>query len=89
MLGNGEKRPTSGPVHALERGSGGESCADEPQSRACCEMGMSIAEMLRAYLATADSPSAGRDLHVGSFRAGVLQPISHVGDMVPVITGSR
>jgi pyruvate dehydrogenase E1 component alpha subunit/2-oxoisovalerate dehydrogenase E1 component alpha subunit len=54
---------------------------------ACCEMGMSIADMLRAYLATADSPSRGRDLHVGSFSQGVLQPISHVGDMVPVIAG--
>jgi len=50
-------------------------------------MGMPIADMLRAYLATADSPSAGRDLHVGSFSHGVLQPISHVGDMVPVIAG--
>jgi len=50
-------------------------------------MGMPIADMLRAYLATADSPSAGRDLHVGSFPHGVLQPISHVGDMVPVIAG--
>src|SRR5207253_10460680 len=63
---------------------------DAPMSRnagACCEMGMPIADMLRAYLATADSPSAGRDLHVGSFRHGVLQPISHVGDMVPVIAG--
>jgi pyruvate dehydrogenase E1 component alpha subunit/2-oxoisovalerate dehydrogenase E1 component alpha subunit len=54
---------------------------------ACCEMGMSIADMLRAYLATDDSPSRGRDLHVGSFALGVLQPISHVGDMVPVIAG--
>jgi pyruvate dehydrogenase E1 component alpha subunit/2-oxoisovalerate dehydrogenase E1 component alpha subunit len=43
--------------------------------------------MLRAYLATADSPSGGRDLHVGSMQHGVLQPISHVGDMVPVISG--
>jgi TPP-dependent pyruvate/acetoin dehydrogenase alpha subunit len=50
-------------------------------------MGMEIADMLRAYLATADSPSGGRDLHVGSFQHGVLQPISHVGDMVPVIAG--
>jgi pyruvate dehydrogenase E1 component alpha subunit/2-oxoisovalerate dehydrogenase E1 component alpha subunit len=54
---------------------------------ACCEMGMPIADMLRAYLATADSPSRGRDLHVGSMQYGVLQPVSHVGDMVPVITG--
>jgi pyruvate dehydrogenase E1 component alpha subunit/2-oxoisovalerate dehydrogenase E1 component alpha subunit len=54
---------------------------------ACREMGMPLADMLRAYLATDDSPSRGRDLHVGSFTHGVLQPISHVGDMVPVIAG--
>src|SRR5712671_6799843 len=85
-LGTGEEATTVGPARALTRG------ADivAPMIRnaaACCEMGMPVADMLRAYLATADSPSAGRDLHVGSFRHGVLQPISHVGDMVPVITG--
>jgi len=85
-LGTGEEAATVGPVHALERGMD----IVAPMIRnaaACCEMGMPIADMLRAYLATADSPSAGRDLHVGSFRHGVLQPISHVGDMVPVIAG--
>src|SRR5207245_9539295 len=49
--------------------------------------GMPVADMLRAYLATEDSPSGGRDLHVGSARYGLLQPISHVGDMVPVVAG--
>ena len=85
-LGTGEEASTVGPVHALERGSD----IVAPMIRnaaACCEMGMPIADMLRAYLATADSPSGGRDLHVGALRYGVLQPISHVGDMVPVITG--
>ncbi len=85
-LGTGEEATTVGPVHALQRGRD----IVAPMIRnaaACCEMGMSIAAMLRAYLATADSPSRGRDLHVGSFQHGVLQPISHVGDMVPVITG--
>jgi pyruvate dehydrogenase E1 component alpha subunit/2-oxoisovalerate dehydrogenase E1 component alpha subunit len=85
-LGTGEEATTVGPVHALERGTD----IVAPMIRnaaACCEMGMSIADMLRAYLATADSPSRGRDLHVGSFRHGVLQPISHVGDMVPIIAG--
>src|SRR5690348_17503686 len=43
--------------------------------------------MLRAYLGSDDSPSRGRDLHVGAWAQGVLQPISHVGDMVPVIGG--
>jgi len=85
-LGTGEEATTVGPVQALERGRD----IVAPMIRnaaACCEMGMSIADMLRAYLATADSPSRGRDLHVGSLQHGVLQPISHVGDMVPVIAG--
>ena len=85
-LGTGEEATTVGPVHALERGMD----IVAPMIRnaaACCEMGMPIADMLRAYLATADSPSGGRDLHVGSFSHGVLQPISHVGDMVPIISG--
>src|SRR5947199_8779260 len=43
--------------------------------------------MLRAYLGSEDSPARGRDLHVGAWAQGVLQPISHVGDMVPVTTG--
>jgi TPP-dependent pyruvate/acetoin dehydrogenase alpha subunit len=85
-LGTGEEATTVGPVHALERGKD----VVAPMIRnaaACSEMGMSIADMLRAYLATDDSPSRGRDLHVGSFSHGVLQPISHVGDMVPIIAG--
>ncbi len=85
-LGTGEEATTVGPVHALERGRD----IVAPMIRnaaACCELGMSVADLLRAYLATDDSPSRGRDLHVGAFAHGVLQPISHVGDMVPVIAG--
>jgi len=85
-LGTGEEATTVGPVHALRRGSD----VVAPMIRnagAVLEMGISIADALRAYLATADSPSRGRDLHVGDLRAGVLQPISHVGDVVPVVAG--
>ncbi|HXO85656.1 MAG TPA: thiamine pyrophosphate-dependent dehydrogenase E1 component subunit alpha [Gemmatimonadales bacterium] len=85
-LGTGEEAATVGPVHALERGKDIVAPMIRNAS-ACCEMGMPLADMLRAYLATADSPSGGRDLHVGSMQNGVLQPISHVGDMVPVISG--
>jgi pyruvate dehydrogenase E1 component alpha subunit/2-oxoisovalerate dehydrogenase E1 component alpha subunit len=90
-LGTGEEATTVGPVHALDRtrNTGGHDIV-APMIRnaaACCEMGMPVADMLRAYLATADSPSGGRDLHVGDLTKGVLQPISHVGDMVPVIAG--
>src|SRR3989449_11355213 len=65
-LGTGEEATTVGPVHALERGSD----VVAPMIRnaaACCEMGMPIADMLRAYLATDDSPSRRRDLHVGAW----------------------
>ena len=56
-------------------------------SGACHEMGMPIADIFRAYMATADGPSRGRDGHYGAPALGVIPPISHVGDMVPVVTG--
>src|SRR5947209_10289714 len=85
-LATGEEATTVGPVHALERGRD----IVAPMIRnaaACCELGLPVADMLGAYLGSDDSPSHGRDLHVGAWAQGVLQPISHVGDMVPVITG--
>src|SRR5213083_2392020 len=85
-LGTGEEATTVGPVHALKRGQD----VVAPMIRnaaACCELGMPVVDMLRAYLGSADSPSAGRDLHVGGMQYGVLQPISHVGDVVPVTAG--
>ena len=88
-LGTGEEAATIGPVHALRRG-GPDHDVVAPMIRnagACHEMGMPVADMLRGYLGTADSPSGGRDGHVGELAHGVVAPISHVGDMVPVIAG--
>lgn len=85
-LGTGEEAVTVGNVHALNR----EIDKVGPMIRnagACCEMGMSVADMLREYLATADSPSEGKDLHVGSMRHGVIAPASQVGALVPVFAG--
>jgi TPP-dependent pyruvate/acetoin dehydrogenase alpha subunit len=85
-LGTGEEAMTVGPVHALDR----DRDIVAPMIRnagACAEMGMPIADNLRTYLGTADAPSGGRDLHAGSLAHRVLQPISHVGDVVPVVTG--
>ncbi|HWZ29662.1 MAG TPA: thiamine pyrophosphate-dependent dehydrogenase E1 component subunit alpha [Gemmatimonadales bacterium] len=85
-LGTGEEATTVGPVHALVRGRD----VVAPMIRnaaACIEFGVPLADMFRAYLGSADSPSGGRDLHVGDFERGVLQPISHVADVVPVIAG--
>ncbi|MBI4543598.1 MAG: thiamine pyrophosphate-dependent dehydrogenase E1 component subunit alpha [Gemmatimonadetes bacterium] len=86
-LGTGEEAVTIGSVHALERGSD----VVAPMIRnagACHEMGMSLESMFRGYLGTADAPNGGRDLHIGDPARGVIQPVSHVGDMVPVMTGA-
>lgn len=84
-LGTGEEATTVGPVHALDRATD----VVAPMIRnagACCEMGMLVADMLRGYLGTYDSPSRGRDGHVGSFPHRVLQPISNIGN-IPAVTG--
>lgn len=84
-LGTGEEAVTIGAVHALRTGD-----VVGPMIRnagACHEMGMSLADMLRAYLATGDSPTGGRDIHIGDLRRGVVAPISMVGALVPVCAG--
>ncbi len=87
-LGTGEEATTVGPVHALRRGVGGDVVAPMIRnSGACTEMGMPVADVLRAYFGTGDSPNAGRDGHYGNLSSGVLPPISHVGDVVPVAAG--
>ncbi|HEU4641008.1 MAG TPA: thiamine pyrophosphate-dependent dehydrogenase E1 component subunit alpha [Gemmatimonadaceae bacterium] len=87
-LGTGEEATTIGPVHALRRTEPRDVVA--PMIRnggACHEMGMPVADMMRAYMGTGDGPSHGRDGHYGDLSKGILPPISHVGDMVPVVTG--
>lgn len=84
--GTGEEAVTVGAVHALDR----DRDIVAPMIRnagALHEMGMSLERMFHGHLASGDSPSGGHDLHFGDLEQGVLQPISYVGDMVPVITG--
>ena len=85
-LATGEEAVTIGNVHGLDR------AIDKvgPMIRnagACHEMGISVADMFREYLATADSPSKGKDLHVGSTANGVIAPASQVGALTPVFAG--
>jgi TPP-dependent pyruvate/acetoin dehydrogenase alpha subunit len=85
-LGTGEEAVTVGCVHALERAHD----VVAPMIRnagACHEMGMPLQTIFAGYLGTGDGPNGGRDGHFGDLACGVLQPISHVGDMVPVATG--
>jgi TPP-dependent pyruvate/acetoin dehydrogenase alpha subunit len=92
-LGTGEEAVTIGAVHALNR----ERFKDNepydyvlPMIRnggACHEMGMPMSSIFKTYLATGDSPSRGRDVHLGDVNYGVIPPISHIGDMVPMAAG--
>lgn len=85
-LGTGEEATTVGPVYALDAARDFVAPMIRNQS-ACCDMGMPLADMFRGYLATANSPSRGRDVHIGSLHAHVIAPISPVGTMVPVCLG--
>lgn len=85
-LGTGEEAVTVGCVHALERGRD----VVAPMIRnagALFEMGMSMEDAFHGVFATTRSNTRGRDGHFGDPERGVIQPISHVGDMVPVIAG--
>jgi TPP-dependent pyruvate/acetoin dehydrogenase alpha subunit len=86
-LGTGEEAVTVGAVGALDP----EWDTVSPMIRnagACHMMGMPMADLFKAYLGTADSPSGGRDLHVGDRSNGVIQPISHMGTSVAVMAGA-
>lgn len=85
-LGTGEEGVTVGNVRALDP----DRDVVSPMIRnagALHMMGMSLSDMFRGYLATSDSPSEGRDLHIGDMAAGVIQPISHMGTSVTIVAG--
>lgn len=85
-LGTGEEAVTVGNVRALVPGRDVVS----PMIRnagALHMMGMPLSDMFRGYLATSDSPSAGRDLHIGDLGSGIIQPISHMGTSVTIVAG--
>src|SRR5438045_8048078 len=52
-------------------------------------MGARPVEILRQYMAKADSPTHGRELnvHFNDLEKGYLGQISHLGDMIPVMAG--
>ena len=89
-LGTGEEAVTVGCSAALDPGRD----LALPMIRnagALHMMGMPLADMFRGYLATPDSPTGGRDLHIGRTSAegaGVLQPISHMGTSATVAAGA-
>jgi pyruvate dehydrogenase E1 component alpha subunit/2-oxoisovalerate dehydrogenase E1 component alpha subunit len=92
-LGTGEEAVTAGCVHALNRETFEDGRPTDfvgPLIRnagAWHEMGLPISGILKAYLGTADSPMRGRDLHIGDIHGGVIPPISHLGELIPVCAG--
>lgn len=86
-LGVGEEAVTVGCVAALEP----DRDVVIPMIRnagAGHMMGLPLVHGFTSYLATADSPSAGRDFHYGDVAEGVIQPVSHMGTSVPVAAGA-
>jgi TPP-dependent pyruvate/acetoin dehydrogenase alpha subunit len=92
-LATGEEAVTAGCVHALNRETFEDGRPTDfvgPLIRnagAWHEMGLPISGIFKAYLGTADSPMRGRDLHIGDVHGGVIPPISHLGELVPVCAG--
>lgn len=85
-LATGEEAVTIGNVHALERGQ--DVVAPMIRNAAALhELGMPIERILHGSLGTSQSPTGGVDGHIGDLTLGIIQPISHVAEMVPVITG--
>ena len=85
-LSTGEEAVTVGSVAALDRGRD----LVVPMIRnagALHMMGMPLPDLFRGYLATSDSPSRGRDLHIGDLEQGIIQPISHMGTSVTIVAG--
>ena len=84
-LGSGEEAVTIGSCAAL----GAEDVVG-PMIRnagALIARGVDLRSCFAAYLGTTDSITGGRDIHIGDPDKGVIPPISHVGDLVPVMAG--
>lgn len=84
-LGSGEEAVTIGSCAAL-----GPDDVVGPMIRnagALIARAVDLRACFAAYLGTTDSITGGRDLHIGDPAKGVIPPISHVGDLVPVMAG--
>lgn len=85
-LASGEEAVTIGSCAAL-----GPDDVVGPMIRnaaALIERGVPLAECFAGYLGTTDTITRGRDLHIGDLDKGVIPPISHIGDLVPVMAGA-
>ncbi len=85
----GQEADSVGTAYALDRTLGDFLSPLIRNLGSMLVQGATPVEILRQYMAKADSPTRGRELniHYGDLDRGFLGQISHLGDMVPVMAG--
>jgi len=85
----GQEADSVGSAYALDRTRGDILSPLIRNLGSMLVQGATPLEVLRQYMAKAESPTRGRELniHFNDLRRGFLGQISHLGDMVPVMAG--
>ncbi len=85
----GQEGESVGSAYALDRTRGDMLSPLIRNLGAMLVQGATPLEILRQYMAKAESPTRGRELniHFGDLERGFIGQISHLGDMVPVMAG--
>ncbi|MGI8842335.1 MAG: thiamine pyrophosphate-dependent dehydrogenase E1 component subunit alpha [Gemmatimonadaceae bacterium] len=85
----GQEADAVGSAFALDRSRGDVLSPLIRNLGSMLVQGAEPVEILRQYMAKADSPTRGRELniHFGDLVRGFVGQISHLGDMVPVMAG--
>ncbi len=85
----GQEADSVGSAYALDRGQGDFLSPLIRNLGSMLVQGATPLEILRQYMAKAESPTRGRELniHYGDLERGFIGQISHLGDMVPVMAG--
>jgi TPP-dependent pyruvate/acetoin dehydrogenase alpha subunit len=86
----GQEGESVGSAYALERGRNKDILSPLIRNLgSMLVMGAKPVEILRQYMAKAESPTHGREMnvHFNDLEQGYLGQISHLGDMIPVMAG--
>ena len=85
----GQEADSVGSAYALDRARGDILSPLIRNLGSMLVQGATPVEVLRQYMAKAESPTRGRELniHFNDLERGFLGQISHLGDMVPVMAG--
>src|SRR5258706_11270162 len=86
----GQEGESVGSAYALDRGRHRDILSPLIRNLgSLLVMGAKPVEILRQYMAKAESPTRGRELnvHFNDLEKGYLGQISHLGDMIPVMAG--